>query len=209
MSLLPASSIPLAVLKNQSMQTNLLWAGREYHSIENCLVDTTNKGSEITSTIIGHYDNKIYQVEYRIKTNHNWETVFFEINSRHNNRIQSLLFEGDGKGNWTSNNKQASQFKGCIDIDIPLTAFTNTLPINRLKLIQDQEQEIQVIYLDLLEEQIKPVRQKYKRLSNTEYHYENVPNDFEANIQVDESGFVIDYPMLFVRTAALKTNYHS
>ena len=208
MSLLPASSIPLAVLKNQSMQTNLLWAGREYHSIENCLVDTTNKGSEITSTIIGHYDNKIYQVEYRIKTNHNWETVFFEINSRHNNRIQSLLFEGDGKGNWTSNNKQASQFKGCIDIDIPLTAFTNTLPINRLKLIQDQEQEIQVIYLDLLEEQIKPVRQKYKRLSNTEYHYENVPNDFEANIQVDESGFVIDYPMLFVRTAALKTNYH-
>ena len=82
MSLLPASSIPLAVLKNQSMQTNLLWAGREYHSIENCLVDTTNKGSEITSTIIGHYDNKIYQVEYRIKTNHNWETVFFEINSR-------------------------------------------------------------------------------------------------------------------------------
>jgi hypothetical protein len=209
MSLLPASSIPLAVLKNQSMQTNLLWAGREYHSIENCLVDTTNKGSEITSTIIGHYDNKIYQVEYRIKTNHNWETVFFEINSRHNNRIQSLLFEGDGKGNWTSNNKQASQFKGCIDIDIPLTPFTNTLPINRLKLIQDQEQEIQVIYLDLLEEQIKPVRQKYKRLSNTEYHYENVPNDFEANIQVDESGFVIDYPMLFVRTAALKTNYHS
>ena len=209
MSLLPASSIPLAVLKNQSMQTNLLWAGREYHSIENCLVDTTNKGSEITSTIIGHYDNKIYQVEYRIKTNHNWETVFFEINSRHNNRIQSLLFEGDGKGNWTSNNKQASQFKGCIDIGIPLTAFTNTLPINRLKLIQDQEQEIQVIYLDLLEEQIKPVRQKYKRLSNTEYHYENVPNDFEANIQVDESGFVIDYPMLFVRTAALKTNYHS
>ena len=191
------------------MQTNLLWAGREYHSIENCLVDTTNKGSEITSTIIGHYDNKIYQVEYRIKTNHNWETVFFEINSRHNNRIQSLLFEGDGKGNWTSNNKQASQFKGCIDIDIPLTAFTNTLPINRLKLIQDQEQEIQVIYLDLLEEQIKPVRQKYKRLSNTEYHYENVPNDFEANIQVDESGLVIDYPMLFVRTAALKTNYHS
>lgn len=209
MSLLPASSIPLAVLKNQSMQTNLLWAGREYHSIENCLVDTTNKGSEITSTIIGHYDNKIYQVEYRIKTNHNWETVFFEINSRHSNRIQSLLFEGDGKGNWTSNNKQASQFKGCIDIDIPLTPFTNTLPINRLKLIQDQEQEIQVIYLDLLEEQIKPVRQKYKRLSNTEYHYENVPNDFEANIQVDESGFVIDYPMLFVRTAALKTNYHS
>jgi hypothetical protein len=170
-------------------------------------VCTTDAGSEITSTIIGYYDKKIYRVEYIIKTNSNWETMFFEINSRHSNHIQLIRFEGDGKGNWMSNGKQADQFNGCIDIDIPLTPFTNTLPINRLKLSQNQAQEIQVIYLDLLEQQIKAVRQRYTWLSRTEYHYENVPNDFEAKIKVDKSGFVVDYPSLFVRTAALETNY--
>ena len=189
------------------MQTNLLWAGREYHSLENCLVNTTKTGSEIASTIIGYYDSKIYKVEYRIKTNHNWETVFFEIISRHSNQTQSIRFEGDGKGNWMNNDKRAGQFNGCIDIDIPLTPFTNTLPIRRLKLSQNQTQEIQVIYCDLLEQQIKPVRQRYTCLSGTEYHYENVPNDFEATIQIDESGLVVDYPMLFARPAALQTNY--
>ncbi len=64
------------------MQTNLLWTGRECYSLENCLVKVTNAGSEITSTIIGHYQETIYKVEYLIKTNHNWETVFFEINSQ-------------------------------------------------------------------------------------------------------------------------------
>ena len=66
---------------------------------------------------------------------------------------------------------------------------------------------IQVIYLDLLEQKITPVKQKYTRLSKTEYHYENVPNDFEAKIEVDELGFVVDYPSLFVRSSKLNTNY--
>jgi len=190
------------------MQTNLIWTGREYYSLENCLVNVTATGSEITSTIIGFYKGKIYRVEYLIKTNRNWETVFFEINSRHSNQTQLIAFEGDGKGNWMSNGKKAEQFSGCIDVDIPLTPFTNTLPINRLNLNQNQAQETKVIYCDLLEQQIKPVRQKYTCLSDTEYHYENVPNDFEATIQVDESRLVVDYPSLFVRKTALKSNYH-
>jgi hypothetical protein len=190
------------------MQTNILWTGREYYSLENCLVNTTGNGSEITSIIIGHYEEKIYQVEYSIKTNINWETIFFEINARHSNQTQLIRFEGDGRGNWMSEGKEESQFNGCLDIDIPLTPFTNTLPINRLHLAIGQTREICVIYLDLLAQEVRPVRQKYTRLSQLEYQYENVPNDFEAKIQVDESGLVVDYPSLFVRTAERKTNYH-
>lgn len=190
------------------MQTNLLWTGRKYYSLENCLVKIGTIGSEITSTIIGRYKEKIYKVEYRIKANQNWETVLLEINSWHNDLTQLIRLEGDGKGNWMSNGQKSEQFNGCIDVDISLTPFTNTLPVNRLNLRQNQTQEIQVIYCDLFEQQIKSVCQKYTCLSSTEYHYENVPNDFEAITQVDESGFVIDYPSLFVRTAALEANYH-
>lgn len=189
------------------MQTNILWTGREYYSLENCLVNTIDTGSEINSTIIGKYEEKIYRVVYQIKTNQNWETVFCEINSQHSNQTEHLSFESDGKGNWVTNGKPADQFKGCIDIDIPLTPFTNTLPINRLKLAHGGEQQTKVIYFDVLKHQIKPVRQKYTCLSNTEYHYENVPNDFEAKIRVDELGLVVDYPSLFIRTASLKSNY--
>lgn len=189
------------------MQTNLLWTGREYYSLENCLVNTTDIGSEIDSVIIGKYEGKIYRVEYKIRTNQNWEALFFEVQSQHSNQREHLIFESDGRGNWMADGKQADQFKGCVDIDIPLTPFTNTLPINRLKLCQHEEQQIEVIYLDLLERRIRPVKQKYARRSNTEYHYENVPNDFEAKIEVDELGFVVEYPSLFVRTAKLMTNY--
>ena len=189
------------------MQTNLLWSGREYYSLENCMADITPNGLIVSSTILGYYEEKIYRVEYLIKTNALWETIYLEINCRHDNKTQLLKFKGDGKGNWISDGKPAEQFTGCIDVDIPLTPFTNTLPIKRLNLSNGQTQEIKVIYCDLLEGRTKAVTQKYTRVSETSYHYENVPNDFEATIQVDDSGFIVDYPSLFVRTATLKSDY--
>jgi uncharacterized protein len=189
------------------MQSNLLWTGREYYSLENCLVNTTDTGSEINSVIVGKYGGELYRVEYHIKTNQHWETIFLEVKSQHSNQRKHLLFESDAKGNWMFDGKPADQFKGCTDVDIPLTPFTNTLPINRLKLTPGEERQIHVIYVDLLERQIMPVKQKYIRLSKTTYHYENIPNDFEADIEVDEQGFVVDYPSLFVRTIRLETNY--
>lgn len=189
------------------MQTNILWTGREYYSLENCLVHQTKNGAEINSVIIGTYESKIYRVEYQIKVNENWETIFFELKSRHSNNTEHLKFEGDGKGNWFSNKKRVDQFNGCTDIDIPLTPFTNTLPIKRLNLEQGEKQQIPVIYFDIFERQTRTVHQKYTRLFETEYQYENVPNDFEAKITVDDFGLVLDYPALFVRTTAQECNY--
>lgn len=189
------------------MQTNLLWTGREYHSLENCLVITTNEGFEIDSVIVGTYREKIYRVGYKIRTNYDWRTTFVEIHSQHSNRREHIKFEGDGQGNWVRDGENAGLFKDCIDIDIPLTPLTNTLPVNRLKLSPGAAQEIKVLYIDLLEQQIMPVRQKYIRLSEREYLYENVPNDFEAKIEVDSDGFVVDYPKLFVRSAKLASSY--
>jgi hypothetical protein len=183
------------------MQTNILWTGREYYSLENCLINESAAGADISSTIIGHYEEKIYKVEYHIKTNANWETIFFEIICRLNNQTQTISGESDGKGNWSKGGQPLEQFKGCIDIDISLTPFTNTLPIRRLQLQPRQSREIQVLYCNLLSAQTIRVRQQYTCVSTNIFRYENIPNDFEAAIQVDASGFVVDYPSLFVRTA--------
>ncbi len=185
------------------MQTNLLWTGLVHQSLEHCIVTAEDAGPEALSTIVGSHQGVAYTVDYHIKTNAGWQVLFADISCRLNDRTYALELKGDD-GRWWINGGYAPQFEGCIDIDIPLTPFTNTLPIRRLGLAAGEEQEIEVLYLDLLEEQIRPVRQRYRRLSATRYHYENVPNDFEADIRIDESGFVIDYPSLFIRTAAIK-----
>jgi len=182
------------------MIKNILWSGIEYNSLENCVLTISDKGSDIKSTIIGMYNNIIYKIDYLIKTNEHWETISFYINAQLNNKTQVISYQNDGRGNWVTDGGQiAEEFSGCFDVDISLTPFTNTLPINRLRLPEKKEKIIKVFYVDILGQEIKAVHQKYTRLSKTDYKYENIPNDFEATISVDEAGLVIKYPQLFKR----------
>ncbi|MDF2515648.1 MAG: hypothetical protein K0R59_944 [Sphingobacterium sp.] len=86
-------------------------------------------------------------------------------------------------------------------IDISLTPFTNTLPINNLQLKIGDSKEIDIIYIDLINNQITPVRQRYTRTDFNEYLYENIVSDFTVHIQVDENGLVLNYPGLFEKIA--------
>ncbi|WP_428657261.1 putative glycolipid-binding domain-containing protein [Runella sp.] len=189
-----------------TLQKNILWTGIEYHSIENCVLTIKARQVLVNSTIVGLYKNIIYKVDYQIKTNQDWEAFFVKITAQLNADTKIRRFQSDGKGNWTVNGQLVEEYNGCLDIDISLTPFTNTLPINRLKLAQKEERTIQVLYVDVLGEQLKPVHQKYTRLSRTEYNYANIPKDFEATLTVDESGLVVNYPSLFKRTFIMENN---
>ncbi len=182
------------------MQQNILWKGKAYNSLENCVLTTMKDGIDVSSVIIGFYNEIIYRVEYFIKTNKNWETVFFEVKSNLNGLIQSFTYRREDNDNTPVADKNVIPFHGCCDVDISLTPLTNTLPINRLHLHQDEKKRIDVLYVDILNQEIKPVQQNYTRLSKFTYRYENVPNNFEAIITVDEQGLVINYPDLFERT---------
>ncbi|TCS85062.1 hypothetical protein EDD80_11545 [Anseongella ginsenosidimutans] len=183
------------------MNAILHWKGCEYASRESCRITVSSECMEAVSTIEGSYRDIAYLVKYRILANSYWEVTGFSIESQINGEEHKIVLQSNGKGDWTTDGGRPIElFKGCIDIDISLTPFTNTLLIRRLDLSLGEASEIQVLYLDILNGETKPVRQKYTRMSPAQYLYENVPNNFEALITVDSDGLVIDYPELFKRT---------
>lgn len=178
---------------------SLIWTGPEYHSLENCDINATDTGTEIKSVVIGNYERQSFKVEYFIKVNPNWETLFFDLKCQLGQWKQQLAFESDGAGKWYFENNLQTEFNGCVDIDIPVTPFTNTLPIRRLQLKTGDCSTIKVLYLDILNHSIRPVEQRYTRISEYEYKYEDVPPGFDATVQVDDDGLVVEYPPLFMR----------
>jgi hypothetical protein len=187
------------------MQTNIIWTGRLYHSIENCILTKTIVENEIISTIAGEYENRIYKIDYHIKTNETWETTFVNIRTQLDNLAELITLEKkDGK--WLLNGKYENELDNIFDVDISLTPFTNTLPINRLKLKDKEEQIIEVLYFDIFEKETKCVKQIYTKLTRFEYVYENYDKSFKANITIDEQGLVVDYPGLFEMTTKHENN---
>lgn len=188
-------------LKISFMQKSFAWKSVEYHSRENCTVRTQGELLEIYSEVEGTYEGKSLGFTYLIRVNNLWETLYCSLTAAIDEEIFRYDLEQTISRRWTLNGAYRPEFDGCTEVDIPLTPFTNTLPINRLHLSLLQETQIKVVYIDVMAQKLKPVRQKYKKLSETLYHYENVPNDFEADIKVDKEGFVLDYPELFVRVS--------
>ncbi|CAD0220789.1 putative glycolipid-binding domain-containing protein [Chryseobacterium sp. D764] len=180
----------------------LIWQGILYQSLEYFNLLSDDKSYTAESKIIGCYEDKIFAVNYSILIDKNWIVQDFLIESEINT-IKSKLAGKRIQDQWEINNTISPELNGCEFIDISLTPFTNTLPINNLKLQESISQKIDVLYIDILNQQIRPVQQEYTRTASHKYLYENIENDFKAEISVDEMGLVISYPELFEKIAEL------
>lgn len=178
-------------------ELKLHWKGIYYEFFETCVVNFYENEFLVHSIIEGNQAMDV-RCEYEIKTTPAWKVVSFEIENSFNKISHHISGSHTGTG-WIINNRLHEEFKNCVDIDITLTPFTNSLPINRLDLAVDKPQKIEVVYLDVLKNNIRVAHQQYTKKSETNYNFQNIPNDFEANIITDNKGFVVHYPELFER----------
>jgi len=181
------------------LEQQLFWSGPEYSSSERCRVSLSETGIQANALVLGCQDQIVYETWYQVVTNQDWETRSVRMESRTPSGLFLLMLCHDGAGNWVVNGEADTRLKGCTDVDISVTPFTNSLPVNRLKLKDGAQQKIDVVYIDVLAQGIRSVIQSYTRLSPGRYRFENVPNDFEAVLELDGQGWVNEYPGLFSR----------
>jgi len=117
---------------------------------------------------------------------------------------------GDGGGSWTdASGRPLPALRGCIDLDVAATPFTNALPIRRLGLGPGQAAEIAVVYVAVPRLDVTRVAQRYtclrKDADGGVYLYENLENGFRAELPVDRDGVVKDYPGQWRRLEARAT----
>lgn len=180
----------------------LIWQGITFQSLEYFNLKENDKNIQVASKIIGCYENNIYSVDYQLTIDSEWNIQEFMIESEINT-VKNRLTGKKDQDEWEINNAINPDFKGFNFIDISLTPFTNTLPINNLKLAENDTQEIKVIYIDVLNSLVKPVTQQYTRIAFNTYHYDNLQTDFKSDIVVDENGLVVNYPKLFDKIAEI------
>ncbi|EFK33282.1 Uncharacterized protein conserved in bacteria [Chryseobacterium gleum] len=180
----------------------LIWKGIFYQSLEYFNLHSDDKDYTVESKIIGCHKDKIYALNYKILSDKDWNVQDFLIESEINT-VKRTFSGKRNQNHWKINGVVHSEFNNFKFIDISLTPFTNTLPINNLKLSENGSQNIDVIYIDVLNHHIRPVQQQYTRTAVNKYLYENIETDFKAEISVDENGLVINYPELFEKISEL------
>jgi hypothetical protein len=142
-------------------------------------------------------DDSPFAARLRIACDRRWRVRTVEVHMVGDDRQTAL--SSDGQGHWRDHaGKLLAHLDGAIDVDLPLTPFTNTLPIRRLDLREGQSADLIVVYIRLPEFEIVTDPQRYTCLEfGRRYRYESLDSDFEREIDVDEDGLVVTYPGLF------------
>ena len=87
---------------------------------------------------------------------------------------------------------------GAIDVDLPITPFTNTLPIRRLGLGEGQSADLAIVYVTVPDLGVEVDRQRYTCVvPGRLFHYKSLDSDFERDIEVDDDLTVVSSPGLF------------
>ena len=146
-------------------------------------------------------EDALFAAHYWIECDRKWRVQRVEATVVGDDR--RILIESDREGHWRdATGRPLPDLDGAFDVDLPITPFTNTLPIRRLGLSAGQSADLKVVYILLPEFTITTDPQRYTCLeTGRRFRYESLDSDFVRELEVDADGLVLDYPGLFRRVS--------
>ncbi len=133
------------------------------------------------------------RLNYQIECDADWRTRWAKVDGWIGNDVIEIHTTVDGR-EWYLNGNKAPQVSGCIDIDLNFSPVTNLLPIRRLNLEVGQESPVKAAWLRFPSFELELLEQTYRRVGPTSYRYESAGGKFVAELEVDASGFPVNYP---------------
>ena len=138
------------------------------------------------------------QLAYQILCDHTWRTISAHVEGWVGARSIDVHIRVNGKQHWWLNENEVPGVEGSIDLDLNFSPSTNLLPVRRLKLAVGEGADITTAWLRFPGFNLEPLPQHYQRLEEFTYRYESSGSKFIADLRVDQVGFVIDYPGIWV-----------
>ena len=185
------------------MERDVLWVPCEEPGLEHLHLQQSEKGSIVDSVVISVQRKAPFRVGYMLLIDHAWRVRECSL-YLFGKEKQEIKLRADGEGHWTDASGQAlPELDGCIDVDLAITPFTNTLPVRRLALSPGQSADLRVVYITAPEVQVRVMEQRYTCLEAHDdgslYRYENLASGFTRDLPVDAQGLVLDYPDIWKR----------
>jgi uncharacterized protein len=189
------------------MKRQILWSPWIGSGLEHLRLHQQQQAIFADGLILGVQEQKPFRIHYEIQCTTHWKLRAVHI-SAFSDEQQALSLLTDGEGTWTTEHGETiALLQGCLDVDISLTPFTNTLPIRRLALQPASQATIMMAYIAVPQMRVEVTQQRYTCLEVTpsggRYRFESLKHgasSFMAELPVDQDGLVLDYPGLFRRT---------
>jgi uncharacterized protein len=172
------------------------WSAWDGDSIEESSFRWENEGWTVEGFLHGA------DVQYVLRLNAAWRVQQFMLFRDLDE--PDLWLATDGAGRWGEvNGAHRVDLDACTDIDIALTPVTDSIVVRRLPLHVGHAAEITVALVDVDTLGVVRTHRRYARLDDARWRIEHLDPTggtvHEVEVDVDDLGFVVDYPGLVRR----------
>jgi len=181
---------PTEGIRDQS----ILWRRLDRPGHESARIVVTDAHRHLTGTTVFAHDGQPCRLDYLIVCNSEWETLSVRVEGWVGDKTIAIQVTAESQSVWKLNGLDQPQVAGCVDIDLNFSPSTNLLPVRRLGLPIGQQAQVKAAWLRFPSFRLEPLEQLYRRTGPMAYHYESAGGKFVAELQVNEAGFVTEYP---------------
>ena len=143
------------------MVHQILWSAQTDTGLEHCYLRHSATEIMADGLVIGVEEGVAFRIRYQVCCDLGWQVRKVVVTSL-NEAEQTSHLVADGLGNWiTAAGQPVAELTGCLDVDIAVTPFTNTLPIRRLNLSAGESAVINVVYVAVPALQVRVAPQRY------------------------------------------------
>jgi uncharacterized protein len=172
----------------------LAWRWLDEAGMEQCRLSEAHDGPRIEGTVVVVSHTTPWRIDYDVRCDVAWRTRSVSVRAHEGTQPRTLTLTADEGGRWSVGHEPHPELEGCLDVDLGFSPSTNTLPIRRLNLAEGQAATIEAAWVEFPSLRVIRVPQRYTRLRDRAYRYENLPTGFVAEVEVDSRGLVVSYP---------------
>lgn len=182
--------------KDRVDSESIIWRGFALPGHEVCRLFSLNSSWHIEGTAVFAHEGQPVQLNYQVVCDAAWQTLFTQVEGWLGNTVIDIRVKTDSR-RWWLNEVEQPDVMGCIDIDLNFSPSTNLLPIRRLDLPFGEQADIKAAWLRFPSFKLELLPQQYRHIDESTYRYESAGGQFVAELKVNRSGFVVDYPGLW------------
>ncbi len=180
----------------------ILWQGTFLPGHESCRLSFRHSRPHLEGVAVFSHESLPCRLDYRVVCDKDWQTESARVKGWVGGTSIDVHLESTSDRRWLLDGLEQPDLAGCIDVDLNFSPSTNLFPIRRLNLAIGETAQIRAAWIRFPGFRPEPLEQRYTRLSQTTYRYESANGKFVAELKVDPSGFVTDYPGIW-RSEAL------
>lgn len=177
-----------------AISKSILWRGLVFPGHEACRLFSQDSHWHLEGAAVFSHEQQPCKLNYQVICDASWRTLSANVEGWVGGTVVDIHIKTNPAGHWWLNEVEQPGIMGCIDVDLNFSPSTNLIPIRRLNLAVGDAAEVKAAWLRFPSFKLEPLPQKYRRVDETTYRYESAGGQFVAELKVNQSGFVVDYP---------------